>query len=210
MKRSRLKALLFHLAFWALLVLCIVGSERSGGTVLPLDFLGGYSVYVKSDGSGTSDTQSTMWMVSDDDVKKDIFRLCKKVEQYRKFIRVSDLMLGVSNDMGNFPIVYLLTDAVIYRIEIMDWENYASDYWNRLPIWQEKFGEPVLHLYRIDRSSIPEGESLFDWSTFWWGSLEDDGSAGGYSTLTREELDALLALLQSVGPDNAVLVEQFE
>ncbi len=210
MKRSRLKALLFHLAFWALLVLCIVGSVRSGGTVLPLDFLGGYSVYVESGYSSPTETQPPIWMVSDENVKKDIFRLCKKIEPYRKFIRVSDLMLGVSNDMGNFPIVYLLTDAVIYRIEIMDWENYASDYWNRLPIWQEKFGEPVLHLYRIDRSSVPEGDSLFDESTFWWGSLEDDGSAGWYSTLTQKELDALLALLQSVGPDNAVVTERYE
>ena len=210
MKRSRLRALLFHLAFWALLVLCIVGSVRSGGTVFPLDFLGGYSVYVESGYSSPTETQPPIWMVSDDDVKKDIFRLCKKIEQYRECIPYYDVMLGASQEFEYFPRLYLLTDSYLYRIDILNWDNYTSDSWRGFPIRQEKFGEPVLHLWRVNRADIPEGESLFASSNFRSDSLNGYGGDGWYSTLTQKELDALLALLQSVGPDNAVVVERYE
>lgn len=148
-------------------------------------------------------------VASDEGIIEKILSLCGEITQYRQFEKVNDIMLGSSGGYEYLPRIYLVTDTVCYSIEILNWENYSGDEWSGLPIRQELFGEPVLHIFRIDLSSMPESETPYSFARKFFGtdSVNSEGGAGWYSTIPQQSLDELVNLLGNIGTDNSEEIE---
>ena len=158
-----------------------------------------------------TETPHAVWRVTNGDLKTNIRSLCGELRQYREQERIRDFMLGTTERYEYLPQIYLVTDAFCYEIQIVNWDNHTGNEWSAFPIRTERFREPTLQVSRIDLSQKPEGETPVGYARGYAGpdSLNGEGGAGWYSTLSQDSLDMLLHLLGGVGADNAEIAETF-
>jgi hypothetical protein len=118
-------------------------------------------------------------------------------------------MLGTTERYVYLPQIYLVTDAVCYRILIINWDNHTGYEWSEFPIRTERFREPTLQVSRLDLSQKPADETPIGYARGYTGpdSMNSGSGAGWFSTLSQDSLNRLLFLLGSVGADNAEIVE---
>ena len=192
----------------------------TGGMLFAKDFKNGFDLCVeeaysvsilKTDRLTVQNEPHSLWQVTDAQMKESVYDLCRQIRKYRQFDREKDVFYGVA-ERTLYPAIYLLTEDYCYRIEIVNWENYSGEEWARLPIRKEMFGEPLLIVFRIDLSQLSETDSLYSSlkNYFASDSLNNEQGIGWYSTIARESLERLLALLRKVGADNAKSVFLFE
>lgn len=192
--------------------------EPVGGELFTPDLENGVSIYVEEgyfaeeSYFASVEEAHSVWSLSDEALREEILHLCGEIKQHRQFEKAGDLMLGSAEGFTYYPCVYLVTDAVCYRIEALNWENYSGDAWSDFPIRQELFGKPVLRVFRIDLSSAPEDEPPYRFAKDFFGAdtLNSTGGAGWYSTLPQRHMDRLLELLRSVGAESAERVWPLE
>lgn len=208
-------ALLVLLLVAVLLVILSQRFKPVGGEIFAPDLRNGVKVYVEEGYTVTSTSKYTpsviephsIWLVTDETLGDEILRLCDKIEHYRQFEPYYDVMMGGGEDTQKecCPSIYLLTDAIAYKIEMLNWDNYPAPPWTDLPIRRELLGEPVFHFYRIDLSIKPEDKPLYAFvrGYFEADTLNNEYGMGWYSTMSRQDMDALLRLLDSVGAANA-------
>ena len=175
-----------------------------GGELFDTDFAYGFELYVE-EGYAQGEPEHAVWRALDEQVKDAALLLCSGIESHREFNSISDIMLGAVPRMEYFPRIYLDAGDYCYRIDILNWDNYAGDAWAELPIRAELYGEPVLHVFRIDMSQKPEDKDAFVFARDYFGadSLNGEGGFGWYSTMPRESLGELLALAGAIGEQNA-------
>jgi uncharacterized protein YcfL len=190
--------------------------EPVGGEIFTPDFTAGVKIYIEETYSKSMDghdmlveTPHSVWLVSDEGIIEEILSLCGEITQYRQFEIVSDIMYGNTTVYEYLPRIYLVTDTVCYSIEILNWENYSGDEWSYWPIRQELFGEPVLHVFRIDLSLMPESETAYSFvrNFFTRDSVNSEGGAGWYSTMPQQSMNELINLLGNIGADNSEEIE---
>ena len=186
-----------------------------GGEIFAPDFKNGVALYVEEGYTVTFTSHlgpfvidpHSFWLVTDENLCSEILRLCGKIEHYREYNIVYDLMLGGGGETKNefFPSIFLLTDTIAYKIELLNWENYPAPPFTYMPLRQELLGEPVVNFYRIDLSLKPEDISLYTYVREYFDpdTLNGEYGWGWYSTMSRQDMDALLRLLESVGAENA-------
>lgn len=208
---------------WSILVLLLMGMiwrtvscRPTGGEVYVPDFAHGVKIYVEEGYSSVSDgiteepEPHAIWFVTDAEFHEEILHLCREIRQYRQVEKSSDIMLGAPDGFKYLPRVYLVTEAICYRIEILNWENYSGNAWLRFPIRQECFGQPMMCMHRIDLSLMPEGETPYSFAKAYFGSdtMNSESGAGWYAAMPQESMDALLRLLLHIGTENAEKVEE--
>lgn len=202
---------------WFCLELCAASRPRGGELFMP-DLEAGVEAYVREGYVSFVDYQNPyvephgIWMVSDKDVRDEIISLCKEIKQHRQFFGATDTMLGAHGEFEEFPSIFLVAKDVCYRIKILNWENYAEDAWEDLPIRQERFGKATLYIYRIDLSSMPTDITPYIYAKEFQGadSVNDEQGRGWYSTMPQESMESLLEVLRSIGASNAQMVEIIE
>ena len=215
--KGRIRTALILLAA-GLLVVLFLRSRPVGGEVFAPDLKHGVSVYVEegytfflNDEGIFEETPHSIWLVSDETLQEEILELCGKIRHFREFNSLYDVVLGTPPSMTYFPQICLITDSCCYRIRLLNWDNYASPAWSALRIRQEAYGKPVAFVYRIDLSLKPEGEAAYTFVSGYSGrdTLNSRDGEGWYSAVeTWADMDALLALLESVGPENAEEIEK--
>lgn len=189
-----------------------------GGEIFPPDLEDGVKIYVEegyslinTDGAYTAPTESphSIWLVSDENLNKEILKHCGEIKKYRQIEPVRDTMLGSADVYRAFPRIFLVADAFCYKIEILNWENFSGDAWSGFPIRRERFGKPTLRIFRIDLSSMPEGETPYDFAREYCGadSVNSEGGHGWYSMVSQQTMDELLSLLGGINTENAEEVE---
>ena len=121
-------------------------------------------------------------------------------KHYREFEVVTDLMLGSPPFTQYLPRILIDAHSFGYKIQILNWDNYSGDSWAGFPIKNELYGSPVLQVFRYDFSQKADDESFFNFMDNHFGpdSLNAESGSGWYSTLSKEQLDELLALLNSI------------
>ena len=189
----------------------------TGGELFAPDFANGVELYVEEaytlsysrEEDKYTETPHAVWRVTNGGVKTNIRSLCGELRQYRQQERISDFMLGTTERYEYLPRCYLVTDAVCYRIQIVNWDNHTGYEWSEFPIRTERFREPTLEVSRLDLSQKPADETPVGYARGYFGpdSLNGEGGAGWYSTLSQDSLDRLLHLLGSVGAENAKIAE---
>ena len=210
------RTILFLLSFGMMLLAasCARGTrtrEPVGGELFTPDLENGVNIYIEEGYFASVEEAHSVWSVSNEALREELLRLCGEIKQHRQFEKAGDIMLGAAEDFEYYPCIYLVTDAVCYRIEILNWENYSGNAWSGLPIRQELFGKPVLRMFRIDLSSASEDEPPYRFAKDFFGAdtLNSKGGAGWYSTLPQESMDRLMELLRSIGTENAEEIESF-
>jgi hypothetical protein len=215
MRRNIILTLLLLLVISALVIILDVGPKLVGGELNNADFKNGFDLYIEesykqliNNDGGPMETPHSIWRVSDEQLKGEILRLCKEIQSYRELEVAKDIMLGGTARFRLFPRIYLDTGSFCYRIEIFNWTNYSGNSWRFYPIRQELYGEPVLHIKRLDLSLKPESESSYSYAKTHNGpdSLNSEGGSGWYATISQENLDELLALARDISAANAEIV----
>lgn len=219
-KKTRRSILICQLYLLICIVLCLILSacgkrELKGGELFAPDLENGVCVYVEEGytkeavaaGAYTGPPHS-LWKITDEDMIQEIMGLCGKIRQYRQFEKASDIMLGPF-EYVYLPQLYLITDEICYKIEILNWDFLMGHAWSGLRIRQELPGEPVMHVYRIDLSSYQDDKApyIFAREYDFSDSVNSESGLGWYSTLSPENMDRLLALLQNIGNENAEIVD---
>lgn len=200
--------------------MCMLNSKPVGGKIFTPDFENGVEVYVLEghfsyfdDSRNFQVTPHSLWLVSDESLEEEILTLCEEGRQYREFEAVTDVMLGCPPVMEALPSLYLVADTFSYQITIRDWESYSINQrlFSSEPVYEELSGKPVMRVSRIDMSSLPEDETPLDYVSGYNepDSLNQEGGRGWYSTISRESMRKLMALLKSVGAENAEEVEEY-
>lgn len=189
-----------------------------GGELYPPDFTNGFNLYIEESyvlqfsfsQSLFTETPHSVWLVSDEVLKSSVFEFCREIKVYRELDVVEDIMLGTPSEISYFPRIYFDTGLYCYIIEILNWDNYASDSWAWYPIRVEHFNKPVVYLQRIDLSHQLESESSYVYGKNYIGpdSVNSDGW-GWYSTISQKHLDELLFLIRSVSDETAVCVHSY-
>ena len=200
----------------------VAPAAPKGGELFTPDFADGAELYVEegyelsfsraeNPAGAFAETPHAVWRVTNGDLKTDIRSLCGELRQHREQEKIRDFMLGTSERYVYLPRIYLVTDAVCYKIQIVNWDNHTGNEWSEFPIRTERFREPTLQVSRLDLSQKPEGETPVGYARNYVGpdSLNGEGGAGWYSTLSQDSLNMLLLLLGSVGADNAEIAETF-
>ncbi len=200
----------------------VAPAAPKGGELFTPDFAGGAELYVEegcelsfsraeNPAGAFTETPHAVWRVTNGDLKTDIRSLCGELRQHREQEKIRDFMLGTPERYVYLPRIYLVTDAVCYKIQIVNWDNHTGNEWSEFPIRTERFREPTLQVSRLDLSQKPEGETPVGYARNYVGpdSLNGEGGAGWYSTLSQDSLNMLLHLLGSIGADNAEIAETF-
>lgn len=197
-KKHRLLILLCLLIFIALLI-------PQGGEIYEPDFLFGYDVYVRPSYVFAEDAQLQTWKVTDRNTEKALFRLCQKMDTYRAKDAVDVLLGCVSNGTCIDHAIILEAGKYCYTIRPMEWEKGINA---QEGVADDMYGKPLLEVNRLSLWGKDADTDLFSYLDF--ANLEEtiglDGTWSWYSTLTQEEFDELLALLETVGESNAELV----
>lgn len=201
--------LILLVVFW--LKIPYGNSQPTGGELFAPDFKDGFVLYIEEgyslsvSGSGTqTEVPHSVWQISDESLKSKILDLCSNIESYRQFQAISDIVYG-SGDVAYYPRIYLCAHSFCYRIEVLNWENFSGSTWVGYPIREEMFGEPVLHIYRIDLSLMTGSENPFVFSKDYFqpDSVNSEGGRGWYSIMSQESMNQLLNLIRSIGAENA-------
>ena len=170
-----------------------------GGELSEGDFSNGYELYIKE---RSSDGEYPIWRVTDTHLKQKIYEICLNISQYREFDVAGDIVLGDSTTEGGYlPGIFFDCGNVGYKITIVDWESYLGNEWSGLSIKNEAFGEPILRVWRIDLTDLPEGTDRLDYlETYSQSDSVNSGMGrwGWYSSLPQEELEKLLEILSWV------------
>lgn len=208
------RSILFLLLLGVMLLTVSCGQEGQepelvGGEISTSDFEDGVEIYIE-EGYATTKTPHSIWLVSDEDLVKEILSLCGSVKQYRQVEKSSDIMYGAAGDFEYLPRIYLVTDAICYSVEILNWKNYSGSEWFNFPIRQERSGEPTMHIFRLDLSLMPENKTPYSFAKEYFASdtMNSESGVGWFSTMPQESMDELLSLLWSIGTENAVIVEE--
>ena len=214
MQRNIFITLSFFLVICIFVIILAVWPKPEGGELFSADFKNGFDLYIEdsyallinSDG-WPFDSPHSIRRVAHERLKSEILKLCKEIASYRELDRSKDVMSGAAR-LRYHPRIYLDTGSYCYRIEIFNWDNYSGKAWADYPVRQERFGEPVLHVKRIDLSHKPESEASYSYAKNHGGpdSLNNEGSSGWYSIMSQEHMDELLSLVYSVGEKNAEIV----
>lgn len=223
MIKTKLQSVLKNLA--AILILFIVVTfvvflfrhlRPTGGMLYAGDFRNGFELYVEEACTFSSvgenqpkrESPHSMWRVSDEKLKETVYDICRKIETYCEYDDAIHSFFG-NPDWEYYPRIYLITDSVCYRIEIVNWNNYPN---GTVPDLEKMYGKPLLRVYRIDLSLKPESDSLYDFVKNYFGpdTMNRENKWGWYSTLSQKGQDQLLKLVQSVGAGNAENIFLFE
>ena len=195
-----------------------VSRGPTGGEICLSDFENGVEIYIEEGYSsvfhGFTEVPEphSIWLTADGEFREEILHLCREIRQYRQIEKSSDILLGMPDGPDGFrylPRVYLVTEAICYRMEVLNWENYTGSAWSRLPIRQERFGEPTICVSRIDLSLMPEDKTPYGFAKEYFGpdTMNSESGAGWYAVMPQESLDALLCLLLRTGTENAEKIE---
>ena len=185
-----------------------------GGELFEADFKNGYNLYIEESyiqllRQGIfEETSHSIWMITDEYLKHEVFELCKEIENYRELEVVYDIMFGTPSKLDYYPRIYLDTGSFCYSIEVVNWYNFAGDPWAWYPIRNECLNEPVLTIRRIDLSEKTETKDSYLFARTYFGpdSVNRYGGSGWYSTLSQKNLENLLSLSSSVSIENALIV----
>lgn len=198
-KKHRLLILLCLLIFIALLI-------PQGGEIYEPDFLLGYDVYVRPSYVVSESATPQKWAITDKAAEKAIFRLCQKMDTYRAKDAVDVLLGGVSNGICLDHVIILEAGKYCYTIRPMEWGNGINA---QEAVADDMYGKPLLEVNRFSLWGKDADTDLFSYlkSTNLEETIGLDGTWSWYSTLTQEEFDEVLALLETVGEENAELID---
>lgn len=198
-KKHRLLILLCLLIFIALLI-------PQGGEIYEPDFLFGYDVYVRPSYVFAEDAQLQTWKVTDRNTEKALFRLCQKMDTYQAKDMTEILLGGVFDGLQMDHMIYLAAGKYCYIIRPMEWENGINA---QEEVADDMYGKPLLEVNRLSLWGKNGDTDLFSYLNS--ADLEEtiglNSTVSWYSTLTQEEFDEVLALLETVGEENAELID---
>ena len=168
----------------------------TGGELQNKDFRGEYDVFVEEsytllmiDGVyEEAEDLHTVWRITDEGVKGKIFKLCSKIKGYKE-IGPEGVYLGAPHIINNLPRIYFAAGEFGYAIEIVNWDMYTDG----MAIKNELYPLPAVIVWRYDMPQRTSGDGFYR-------LIKDDTSrdSAWYSTLSRENMDTLMALLVTV------------
>jgi len=214
MRRRIIINILLLVLIGAIIIILAVSPKPVGGELYRADFADGFLLYVEesyiqrfTDGVFTQ-TPHSIWLVTEERLRNEIFRLCINIKQYRELDCVNDTMLGAPLRLEFFPVIFFETDSFIYRISAINWGNFTSSAYAYYPIRNELFGGPVFQVSRLDLSQFPATADPYSYSRDYSrsDSLNSERGVGWYSTISREHFDKLLLLVQNISYENAEIV----
>ena len=198
-KKHRLLILLCLLIFIALLI-------PQGGEIYEPDFLLGYDVYVRPSYVVSESATPQKWAITDKATEKAIFRLCQKMDTYQAKDMTEILLGGVFDGLQMDHMIYLAAGKYCYIIRPMEWENGINA---QEEVADEMYGKPLLEVNRFSLWGKDADTDLFSYLKS--ANLEEtiglNSTMSWYSSLNQEEFDDLLALLETVGEENAELID---
>jgi len=185
-----------------------------GGEIFSADFNEGFNLFIEERytlsyiSNVFSETQHSIWLVTDGHLKNEVLSLCKEIRVYRELDVVSDMMLGTPPRLEFLPRIYFDTGSFCYRIELLNWDNHSGGAWVDFPIRQELFNDSVLIIHRIDLSQKPSSDDPYSFARDYFGadSINSEGGCGWYSTLPIEQLAELLSLASNISESNAEII----
>ncbi len=140
------------------------------------------------------------WTVTDPALRAELYQLCTEITCYREVNRqtTDNVYDDGFADYTLYPSLSFDCGEIRYRIGILNWDGVAPG----AAIAQEKSGEPVVWLRRMDDWEYLSSQ-LFPPDT-----LNGSDGCGWFSVMPQASMDRLLELLESVGVENAVPVEE--
>jgi len=179
----------------------VISPFATGGELQNKDFRGGYDLYVEEgytilliDGVyEEADGTHLVWRVTDEGIKSRIFKLCGKINGYRETIP-EEAVLGSPTLVNNLPRIYFDAGEYGYAVEIVNWDMYEEG----MAIKNELYPVPTMI---VKQYLLPARQSGDDF----YRVMKDSAAivSEWYSTLTREQMGELTALLDNVGESNA-------
>ncbi|MCL2126030.1 MAG: hypothetical protein FWH33_08615 [Oscillospiraceae bacterium] len=194
--------LILVIIIWSLLQ-----HRLKGGELFEPDFDNGFDLYIEErytqylvNNIYEIDPHS-LWLITNDDYKNSIYSICKTAVNYREFYLIHDVVFGTPYVFTYLPQIYFDTGTYVYRIQIVNWDNYVGSSWDSYSIKNEMADSPLLLIWRFDVSSMPADVFVYDYVRAESGrdSLNSEGGGGWYSTIPREKIDELHDLLAGIG-----------
>jgi hypothetical protein len=216
MKRARITIVLYLLILFVNVLAPALSRQQKlvGGELFASDFKDGFRLYVTESyiinynpNMTSSTTPHSTWMVTDEELKNAVYRLCRDIKSHIindpvRFLAGTPSFLRVS------PQIIFITESYGYKMRSIDWRNYKERDAYSMGL-SDFFGEPVFYFSRIDLTKKPTDieDALGYIKSYSHAdsvnhSLTNGYGAGWISTMPRKSFDELLNILNAI--DNTV------
>ncbi len=179
----------------------------TGGELYAPDFEDGYEIYVEESYTLGEEATHTLWRVTDDILKEEIYSMGSQIQCYRE--RSGDSMMYGTGEI--LPCVYFVTENYGYSICPMNWSEKTLATTQHI-IREELDDGPCFLVYRVALEDKPSSLSSLEYTRLCYmtesdsaqDSLNGDSGYGWFSVLPQDEYDEWIQLLESAGSNNCV------